>query len=134
MGLPLMNYLDELQFDAHGLITAVVVDDATGDVLMVAHMNAEAVRRTVETRMATFWSRSRQKLWVKGEQSGHEQLVHATRTDCDKDVLLVRVTQRGPGACHAGFRSCFSWQLSENGDWQLVEEQVFDPKAAYGPT
>jgi len=127
-----MSYFDDLKFDAQGLITAVVVDDATGDVLMVAHMNAEAVQRTVETMVATFWSRSRQTLWVKGEQSGHQQVVHAIRTDCDKDVLLLRVTLRGPGACHKGFRSCFSWQLSDAGDWQLVEEQVFDPQAAYG--
>ncbi len=127
-----MSYLDQLSFDDQGLITAVVVDHQTAEVLMVARMNAEALRQTVETGVATYWSRSRGKLWVKGEHSGHKQLVRSVRTDCDKDVVLLRVTQQGPGACHRGFRSCFSWQLSDEREWQLVEEQTFDPQAVYG--
>lgn len=96
------------KFDADGLIVAVVADADLGDVLMVAHMNAEALARTIETRQAWFWSRSRQKLWRKGEDSGNTLVVAEIRVDCDQDALLLRVRVGGAGvACHRGYRSCF---------------------------
>jgi phosphoribosyl-AMP cyclohydrolase len=99
--------IDELKFDETGLIPAVIQDKATGDVLMVAYMNRESLVETVETGKTWFWSRSRQKYWMKGESSGHTQDVHEIRYDCDADCLLVKVTQHGPGACHTNERSCF---------------------------
>jgi phosphoribosyl-ATP pyrophosphohydrolase/phosphoribosyl-AMP cyclohydrolase len=101
----------ELKYDEAGLIPAVVQDRATGDVLMVAYMNAESVAKTLETGKTWFWSRSRQKYWMKGESSGHVQDVHEIRYDCDADCLLVTVTQHGPGACHTNERSCFYRRL-----------------------
>src|ERR1700755_1481673 len=99
------------KFDANGLITAlitaVIADIASGDVLMVAHMNAEALKRTIESGEAWFYSRSRKKLWKKGETSGHVQRVIELRVDCDQDALWLKVEQKGPGACHTGRRSCF---------------------------
>ena len=95
------------KFDADGLITCVVTDAGSGDVLMVAHMNAEALRRTIESGDAWYFSRSRKKLWRKGEQSGHVQRVVEMRVDCDQDALWLRVEQIGPGVCHTGRRSCF---------------------------
>jgi phosphoribosyl-AMP cyclohydrolase len=95
------------KFDGDGLVTAVVTDVATGDVLMVAHMNAEALRKTIESGEAWYYSRSRKALWRKGESSGHTQRVIELRTDCDQDALWLKVEQTGPGACHTGRRSCF---------------------------
>jgi phosphoribosyl-AMP cyclohydrolase len=95
------------KFDADGLTTAVVTDVATGDVLMVAHMNAEALRKTIATGDAWYYSRSRKALWRKGESSGHTQRVIELRTDCDQDAVWLKVEQAGPGACHTGRRSCF---------------------------
>jgi len=101
----------ELTYDEAGLIPAVIQDRETGDVLMVAYMNAESVERTLETGKTWFWSRSRQRYWMKGESSGHVQDVHEVRYDCDADCLLVTVTQHGPGACHTNERSCFYRRL-----------------------
>ena len=96
------------KFDRDGLIVAIAVDAAKGDVLMVAHMNAEALARTIETRQAWFWSRSRQKLWRKGEESGNTLAVTDLRVDCDQDAILLKVSMAGDGvACHPGYRSCF---------------------------
>ena len=95
-----------LRFDANGLIPAIAQDHATGEVLMLAWMNAEAVARTLATRRVTYWSRSRQSFWIKGETSGHVQDLVEMRVDCDRDAILVRVRQTGP-ACHTGARSCF---------------------------
>ena len=95
------------KFDADGLITAVATDAATGEVLMVAHMNAEALAKTIATGDAHYFSRSRKKLWRKGEESGHTQRVIEIRVDCDQDAVWLRVEQTGPGACHTGRRSCF---------------------------
>src|SRR6201990_2241108 len=95
------------QFDANGLITAVITDIASGDVLMVAHMNAEALKRTIETGEAWYYSRSRKALWKKGESSGHVQRVAEMRIDCDQDAVWIKVEQTGGGACHTGRRSCF---------------------------
>lgn len=122
--------LTDLKFDDQGLIPAVVCDHETNEVLMVGYMNAEAVQATVSTGHATFWSRSRQKFWVKGETSGHFQNVKWIRLDCDGDCLLIGVEQIG-AACHTGYRSCFYRELRE-GQWQVICEPVFDPKETYG--
>jgi len=103
--------ISEFTYDAVGLIPAVVQDHATGDVLIVAYMNQESLAKTVETAKTWFWSRSRQKYWMKGESSGHTQDVHEILYDCDADCLLVKVTQHGPGACHTNERSCFYRRL-----------------------
>ncbi len=114
-----------------GLITAVIQDHATGRVLMVGFMNEEAFRKTVETGFATFYSRSRSKLWMKGETSGHRLVVKDISTDCDFDALLLRVEALGPGVCHNGYQSCFYRKL-ENGRWIESEPRAYDPDAVYG--
>jgi len=106
--------LDDLKYDANGLIPAIVQDHANGQVLMMAWMNREAVQKTLETGRATYWSRSRQKFWIKGETSGHIQVVRNLSVDCDQDVLLLQVEQTG-AACHENFRSCFYRDLTLNG-------------------
>jgi len=116
---------------ADGLITAVIQDAASGRVLMVGYMNEEAFRHTVETGFATFYSRSRQKLWLKGESSGHRLLVREISTDCDLDAVLVKVEAIGPGVCHEGYESCFFRRL-EDGEWKVVDQRAYDPKAVYG--
>jgi phosphoribosyl-AMP cyclohydrolase len=113
-----------------GLIAAVIQDYASGRVLMVGFMNEEACRKTVDTGYATFFSRSRNKIWVKGETSGHRLLVKEIRTDCDRDALLIKVEALGPGVCHEGFESCFFRKL-EDGEWATSEPRVFDPAAVY---
>jgi len=125
------------QFGADGLVTAVVTDAKSGDVLMVAHMDAEALRRTIESGEAWYYSRSRKKLWKKGESSGHVQRVVELRVDCDQDALWLKVEQQGAGACHTGRRSCFyrAVPLGKGGAVTLEfrdAEQTFDPKAVYG--
>jgi len=114
-----------------GLIPAVIQDAASGRVLMVGFMNDEAFRRTVESGYATFFSRSRNKLWLKGESSGHRLVVKEIATDCDMDALLVSVEALGPGVCHEGYESCFFRRL-ENGSWRESEPRAFDPDAVYG--
>jgi len=114
-----------------GLITAVIQDDASGRVLMVGFMNEEAFRKTVETGYATFYSRSRQKLWLKGESSSHRLVVKEIATDCDLDAVLVKVQALGPGVCHEGYQSCFFRHL-ENGEWKVTDERTYDPDAVYG--
>jgi phosphoribosyl-AMP cyclohydrolase len=116
---------------AGGLITAVIQDHASGRVLMVGHMNEEAFLQTVATGFATFYSRSRRKLWLKGESSGHRLLVKEIATDCDHDAVLVKVEAQGPGVCHEGYASCFFRRL-ESGDWQIAEPQTYDPDRVYG--
>ena len=126
-----MDPLDALDFDkAGGLVSAIALDDATGDVLMLAWMNPEALRKTIDTGEAFYWSRSRNRLWHKGEESGHTQAVKSLFIDCDGDAVVMRVEQRGGAACHTGRRSCFSWKL-ENGSWVDVGERVFDPDEVY---
>ena len=114
-----------------GLLPAVVQDAATNRVLMVGFMNDEAFRRTVETGSVTFYSRSRNKLWMKGETSGHQLVVKEIQTDCDVDSVLVKVEALGPGVCHEGYQSCFFRSLSD-GEWKVTEERTYDPKAVYG--
>ena len=114
-----------------GLVTAVIQDHASGRVLMVGYMNEEAFQRTVETGYATFYSRSRRKLWLKGESSGHRLAVKEIATDCDRDALLIQVEALGPGVCHEGYRSCFFRRL-EDGAWKVSEERSYDPTSVYG--
>ncbi len=114
-----------------GLVTAVIQDHVSGRVLMVGYMNEEAFRKTVETGFATFYSRSRRKLWLKGETSGHRLIVKEISTDCDQDALLIRVETQGPGVCHDGYHSCFYRRLND-GEWQVSEERAYDPKSVYG--
>jgi len=122
------------KFDADGLITCVATDAATGDVLMVAHMDAEALRRTIESGEAWYYSRSRQRLWRKGESSGHRQRVTEMRTDCDQDAIWIKVEQVG-GACHTGRPSCFYRAVPVGKGGAVVlefrDERVFDPKEVY---
>ena len=119
-----------LKYDAAGLIPAVIVDAATRQVLMVAYMNDQALLSTIRTGRTHFWSRSRQKYWMKGEESGHVQQVKAIYTDCDVDTLVIEVEQAG-AACHDGYFSCFYRKLTPAGQWEVVGKQVFDPKAVY---
>lgn len=123
------------KYDADGLVTAVVTGVAGGDVLMLAHMNAEALAKTIETGEAWYYSRSRKRLWKKGEQSGHVQRVRELRVDCDQDAVWLKVEQMGEGACHTGRRSCFyrAAPLGQGGEvkLQFVEDKVFDPKSVY---
>ncbi|MBI1896835.1 MAG: phosphoribosyl-AMP cyclohydrolase [Acidobacteria bacterium] len=114
-----------------GLVPAVIQDQASGRVLMVGFMNEEAFRRTVQTGYATFFSRSRNKLWMKGESSGHRLAVKEISTDCDRDCLLLKVDALGPGVCHEGYRSCFFRSL-QDGEWLECDERAFDPQAVYG--
>jgi len=122
--------IGQLKYDSAGLIPAVCVDAETKQVLQVAYMNAQSLASTIETGLTHFWSRSRQKYWMKGESSGHVQKVKAIYTDCDKDTLLVEVEQT-VGACHEGYFSCFYRRLDEQGTWQVVAEKVFDPDQVY---
>jgi phosphoribosyl-AMP cyclohydrolase len=122
----------DLDFEkTDGLIPAVIQDHATGRVLMVGFMNDEAFRKTVETGFATFYSRSRKKLWLKGESSGHRLVVKSIQTDCDKDCVLVSVEALGPGVCHEGYQSCF-FRTLEAGQWKVTEDRAYDPKQVYG--
>jgi len=126
-----MKFMKELKYDAQGLIPAVVQDWKDGTVLMVAYMNKEAVKRTFKTKKATFWSRSRQQFWVKGESSGNIQKVKELRYDCDGDCLLVKVDQIGGAACHTGYRSCFYRKVSPQGAGKVTGKRIFDPKKVY---
>jgi phosphoribosyl-AMP cyclohydrolase len=124
------------KFDAAGLITAVATDAKSGNVLMVAHMNVEALRKTIESGEAWYYSRSRKALWKKGESSGHAQRVVELRVDCDQDALWLKVAQEGPGACHTGRRSCFyrAVPLGQKGSVKLEfldSERTFDPAKVY---
>lgn len=114
-----------------GLVPAIIQDDATGRVLMVGFMNEEAWQKTVETGFATFYSRTRNKLWMKGESSGHRLEVKSVYTDCDQDTVVLKVIAHGPGVCHEGYESCFFRQLEER-EWKVVDQKVFDEAAVYG--
>ncbi len=123
-----MSWIDKLKFK-DGLIPAIAQDYKTGEVLMVAYMNKEAVRRTVRTKVCNYYSRSRKKMWVKGETSGHIQKVKALFVDCDADCLLVKIEQKG-GACHTGYKSCFYREV-KSGRFKIKGRKVFDPKKVY---
>jgi len=121
-----------LDFDkTGGLVTAIAQDAETGEVLMLAWMNREAFEETVRSRRATYFSRSRNRLWRKGEESGHVQEVRGIFIDCDADAVLLKVAQIGGAACHEGYKSCFFRELSD-GELTVIAERVVDPKAVYG--
>lgn len=126
-----MRISETLKYDSQGLIPAVIQDHANGQVLMVGYMNREAVDRTIDSGRATFWSRSRGKYWVKGETSGHIQVVREVRVDCDLDCLLVLVEQVGP-ACHEGYRSCFFRKVSATEEMEITESRWKTPEEIYG--
>jgi phosphoribosyl-AMP cyclohydrolase len=131
-----MDWLDSIKWDAQGLLPVIAQEVGSGDVLMFAWMNRQALAETARRGEAVFWSRSRQRLWHKGEESGHVQQVHEMRLDCDADVLLLKVTQLGQPAheasiaCHTGRHSCF-FQRFENGRWVSVEPVLKDPELIY---
>ncbi len=128
-----MDWLDKIKWDRDGLVPVIAQEADTGDVLMFAWMNREAVAETARRGQAVYFSRSRQRLWHKGEESGHFQQVHEMRLDCDEDVLLLKITQHGhePGiACHTGRHSCF-FQRYEQGQWVAVDPVLKDPESIY---
>jgi phosphoribosyl-AMP cyclohydrolase len=131
-----MDWLDSIRWDRDGLVPVIAQEAASGDVLMFAWMNRDALAATAARGEAVYWSRSRQRLWHKGEESGHTQTVHEMRLDCDNDVLLLRVTQNGHDpsiACHTGRHSCFyqRYDSEEGGRWQAVEPVLEDPERIY---
>lgn len=125
-------WLDAIKWDSDGLVPAIAQETGSGTILMMAWMNPEALALTRETGHAVYWSRSRRKLWHKGEESGHQQVVKAIRLDCDGDVVLLEVEQRGGIACHTGRHNCFFRELNGSGEWVEVAPVLKDPKAIYG--
>jgi phosphoribosyl-AMP cyclohydrolase len=125
-----MSWLDDVNWDVNGLVPVITQEHDTGKVLMFAWMNREALAQTAQTNEAVYWSRSRQKLWHKGEESGHTQKVHEIRLDCDEDVILLRVEQIGGIACHTGRHNCFFKKL-DNQHWLVDQPIVKDPKEIY---
>jgi phosphoribosyl-AMP cyclohydrolase len=125
------DFLDSVKWGSDGLVPAIAQDHTSGRVLMVAWMNREALAETAQRREAVYWSRSRNKLWHKGEESGHVQSVHEIRLDCDADVIVLTVEQRGGIACHTGRESCF-YRVLQDGEWQTVDPVLKDPKLMYG--
>lgn len=125
-----MSWITSVNWNDQGLIPAIAQDAETGEILMVAWMNHQALSNTVESGRAVYWSRSRKKLWHKGEESGHQQLVKEIRLDCDGDVLLLKVEQQGGIACHTGRKSCF-FSVLENGEWVAVDPVLKDPSEIY---
>jgi phosphoribosyl-AMP cyclohydrolase len=125
-----MTWLDQVVWNNDGLVPVIAQEHASGKILMFAWMNREALQLTRETGHAVYYSRSRSKLWHKGEESGHTQIVHDIRLDCDNDVVLLTVEQQGGIACHTGRHNCFFQQL-QNDDWVTVEPVIKDPKAIY---
>ncbi|MDO6441305.1 MULTISPECIES: phosphoribosyl-AMP cyclohydrolase [unclassified Marinobacter] len=126
-----LDWLEAVRWTADGLVPAIAQDAVTGDILMMAWMNRESLRLTAEEGQAVYWSRSRGKLWRKGETSGHQQVVKDIRLDCDEDVILLKVEQKGGIACHTGRRSCFYRSLKD-GKWTSVDPVIKDPDAIYG--
>ena len=128
-------WLAELAFDEKGLIPVIAQDAATGTVMMFAYANAEALAETAASGRAVYWSRSRNRLWRKGEESGHVQIVHEIRLDCDGDVILYKIDQKGGIACHTGRESCFYRRLDDTGngqaDWAVVDPVLKDPEHIY---
>ena len=125
-----MNWLDEIRWDEKGLVPAIAQDAASGRILMVAWMNRESLALTAEKGEAVYWSRSRNKLWHKGEESGHVQKVREIRLDCDEDVIVLQVEQQGGIACHTGRESCF-YRVLKNGAWQTTDPVLKDPSEIY---
>ena len=127
-----MSFYDQLKFDANGLIPAIIQEQKTGRVVMMAWMNRASLESTIATGKTHFWSRSRQKYWMKGEESGHTQTVKDIAFDCDADVLLIQVEQNGP-ACHEGYHSCFFRSVTDkDGNFKITESQLLTPEQIYG--
>ncbi|MFO1461328.1 MAG: phosphoribosyl-AMP cyclohydrolase [Verrucomicrobiota bacterium] len=127
-----VKLLEPLKWTADGLIPAIIQERGTGRVLMMAWMNQASLEKTLETRRTWFWSRSRKKFWMKGESSGHVQVVHGISVDCDGDALLIEVEQNG-AACHEGYRSCFFRSVDDAGlEWRVTEPRLQDPESIYG--
>ena len=124
-----MKFLDTVKFDSQGLVPAII-QAKTGEVLMLGWMNKEALQRTIATGKVHFWSRSRKKLWMKGEKSGHYQLLREIYLDCDNDTLLIKVEQV-KAACHTGYRSCFFRKVTPRGDLEIIGKKIFEPKEVY---
>ena len=127
-----MNWLDEINWDVNGLVPVIAQEFGTGKILMFAWMNHEALLLTDDTKQAVYWSRSRNKLWRKGEESGHLQKIHEIRVDCDEDVILLIVEQIGGIACHTGRHNCFFKKL-ENGHWLIDQPIIKNPEDIYKP-
>lgn len=125
------DWLDDIQWTEDGLVPAIAQDANNGDILMMAWMNRESLRLTVEEGQAVYWSRSRGKLWRKGESSGHQQVLRDIRLDCDADVVLLKVEQKGGIACHTGRRSCF-YRTLKDGQWVSTDPVLKDPNTIYG--
>ena len=125
-----MSYLDDISWNSDGLVPAIAQDADTGVILMMAWMSREALELTVIENRAIYWSRSRQKLWRKGEESGHVQHLIELRLDCDSDVIMMKVNQVGDIACHTGRQSCF-YRVFKDGEWQAVDKVLKDPKDIY---
>ncbi len=125
-----MDLLEKMSFNNEGLLPVIVQDINRGEVLMMAWMNKEALKKTIASGKAYFWSRSRQKLWLKGESSGHYQLVREMWIDCDEDTLLIKVEQI-KAACHKGYKSCFFRKINKEGKLELIGERVFEPGKVY---
>jgi len=125
-----MSFLDDIAWNSDGLVPAIAQDAVTGRVLMVAWMNAEALQLTVDENRAVYWSRSRNKLWRKGEESGHVQDLKELRLDCDNDVIVMQIEQLGGIACHTGRESCF-YRVLEDGQWKTVDKVLKNPKEIY---
>jgi len=126
-----MKALDDLKFDKNGLVPAIVQESNTGEILMLAYMNREALELTLRSGTTHFYSRSRKKLWRKGETSGNTQSVEEIFTDCDCDTVLIKVRQTG-AACHEGYRSCFYRRLEKGSGWEIIGARMFDPQKVYG--
>jgi phosphoribosyl-AMP cyclohydrolase len=124
------EWLKKVHWDEHGLVPVIAQEASSGDVVMFAWMNRDALARTVETGEAVYWSRSRKKLWHKGEESGHIQKVREIRIDCDEDVVLLKIEQVGGIACHTGRHSCF-YQKFDGAEWQAVEQVLQEPSTIY---
>ncbi|MFH1777618.1 MAG: phosphoribosyl-AMP cyclohydrolase [Candidatus Omnitrophota bacterium] len=125
------NFIKTLKFDRNGLLPVIIQDQKNNQVLMFAYMNKDALKRTLSSGDVHFYSRSRKKLWLKGESSGHRQIVKNMYIDCDEDVLLIKVEQK-KAACHKGFRSCFYREVRRNGNIKVISRKVFNPKVIYG--
>ncbi len=131
MNKKILEFIEQIKFDQNGLIPAVIQDYRDNKVLMVAYMNKDAIIETIKTKKVHFYSRSRKKLWMKGEQSGNVQQLKSIYIDCDNDCLLIKVKQVGEAACHTGYRSCFYRKLDKNGELKIVEKKYFDPEKVY---
>lgn len=127
-----MSWLDEIKWDGNGLVPVIAQEHKTNKVLMFAWMNREALAETNQTRQAVYWSRSRNKLWRKGEESGHVQTVHDIRLDCDEDVIMLSVEQAGGIACHTGRHNCF-FKILKNNQWRIDQPIIKNPEDIYKP-